>query len=41
VEPRQVEIFQFSTDPELVAMVTDVVEFYLHSPGERHRAQRG
>jgi transposase len=32
VQPWRVETFKFSTDPELVAKVTDVVGLYLHPP---------
>ena len=32
VQPWRVEPFQFSTDPELVAKVTDVVGLYLNPP---------
>ena len=35
VQPWRVETFKFSTDPELVAKVTDVVGLYLAPPGER------
>jgi hypothetical protein len=36
VQPWRVETFKFSTDPELVAKVTDVVGLYLNP-----RAPRG
>ena len=32
VQPWRAETFKFSTDPELVAKVTDVVGLYLHPP---------
>ena len=32
VQPWRVETFKFSTDPELVAKVTDVVGLYLNPP---------
>jgi transposase len=32
VQPWRTETFKFSTDPELVAKVTDVVGLYLHPP---------
>src|SRR4029453_16757398 len=38
VQPWRTETFKFSTDPELVAKVTDLVGLYLNPP-ERNRAQ--
>lgn len=38
VQPWRSETFKYSTDPQLVAKVTDVVGLYLEAPGERHRA---
>jgi hypothetical protein len=35
VQPWRVETFKFSTDPELVAKVTDVVGLYLNPPEKR------
>jgi hypothetical protein len=32
VQPWRVETFKFSTDPELVAKVSDVVGLYLNPP---------
>jgi transposase len=32
VQPWRAETFKFSTDPELIAKVTDVVGLYLHPP---------
>ena len=33
VTPWRAETFKFSTDPELVAKVTDIIGLYLHPPG--------
>ena len=49
LQPRRVETFKFSTDPELDAKVRDVVGLYLHPPenavvlciDEKSRAPRG
>jgi hypothetical protein len=32
LQPWRAETFKFSTDPELVAKVTDIVGLYLHPP---------
>ena len=40
VQPWRAETFKFSTDPELVAKVTDVVGLVPGPAGERDRAQR-
>ena len=41
VQPWRAETFKFSTDPELVAKVVDVVGLYLAPAGERDRAVCG
>ena len=41
VAPWRAETFKFSTDPELVAKVTDVVGLYLAPPAGRDRVVRG
>ncbi|MFF0991650.1 helix-turn-helix domain-containing protein, partial [Kocuria nitroreducens] len=41
VHPWREGTFKFSTDPELVAKVVDVVGLYLAPPSERDRAVRG
>jgi hypothetical protein len=32
LQPWRAETFKFSTDPQLIAKVTDIVKLYLHPP---------
>jgi hypothetical protein len=32
LQPWRTETFKFSTDPQLIAKVTDIVGLYLHPP---------